>query len=80
MTAKNKFLREDSLELITPEGNHRFVLERLEDLEGKPLDEVPGGGWQVRIGVPGRVSSRDVTMGLVVRDLQDGGSHETRAG
>ena len=63
--AKNKFLRGDTLELITPGGNHRFVLERLEDLEGRPLDEVPGGGWRVRIFVP----SGNAAMGLVVRDL-----------
>ena len=63
--AKNKFLRGDHLELITPAGNHRFVLERLEDLDGRPLDEVPGGGWRVRIGVP----AGNAVMGLVVREL-----------
>ena len=63
--AKNKFLRGDTLELITPTGNHRFVLDRLEDMEGRPLDEVPGGGWRVRVGLP----QGDTRMGLLVRDL-----------
>ena len=49
---KNKFAVDDRLELITPGGNHPFVLARMEDLRGEPLAEAPGGGWRVRIGVP----------------------------
>jgi U32 family peptidase len=50
--AKNKFAVGDRLELILPEGNRDLVLERMEDLEGHPIDEAPGGGWQVRIPLP----------------------------
>jgi len=63
--AKNKFLRGDTLELLTPAGNHRFVLDSLEDMEGNALVEVPGGGWRVRIGLP----VAEASMGLLTRCL-----------
>jgi len=63
--AKNKFLRGDTLELITPAGNHRFVVDGLEDLEGNALAEVPGGGWRVRLRLP----AREVRLGLLTRCL-----------
>ncbi|HHH39293.1 MAG TPA: U32 family peptidase [Sedimenticola sp.] len=52
LAVKNKLAVGDQLELITPAGNHRFRLEWMEDLEGNPLREAPGGGWQVRIAAP----------------------------
>ena len=63
--SKNKFLRGDTLGLMTPSGIERFVLERLEDLDGNPLEEVAGGGWRVRLEVP----AADADMGLIVRSL-----------
>ena len=64
--AKNKFHRGDTMELLTPAGNHRFRIEHIEDLKGQPLEEVPGGGWQVRIKTP----VAECTMGLLTRLLQ----------
>ncbi len=49
---KNKFSVGDRLQLLTPAGNHDFTLECMEDLEGNPMSEVPGGGYQVRIPLP----------------------------
>lgn len=63
--SKNKFLRGDTLGLMTPSGIVRFVLEHLEDLDGNPLEEVAGGGWRVRLTAP----VADAGMGLVVRTL-----------
>ncbi|MEN8175136.1 MAG: tRNA 5-hydroxyuridine modification protein YegQ [Pseudomonadota bacterium] len=63
--AKNKFLKGDELELMTPAGNHRFNLEHLEDLDGGSLDEVPGGGWRVRLRAP----AAEAGMGLITRCL-----------
>lgn len=65
LEAKNKFFRGDRLELITPGGNQGFVLDRLEDMDGNPLDEVPGGGWKVRAAIPAETSD----MGLLTREL-----------
>jgi Collagenase and related proteases len=49
---KNKICVGDRLELITPQGNRRFVLERMEGRNGAALDEAPGGGHRVRIPLP----------------------------
>ena len=49
---KNKFGRGDRLEIINPAGNHELQLEHMEDLHGKPMQEAPGGGYQVRIPLP----------------------------
>jgi putative protease len=47
--AKNKFAVGDRLELILPEGNRDIILGAMMDKHGTPLDEAPGGGWEVRI-------------------------------
>ena len=50
---KNKFAVGDALELILPQGNHSFRLERMIDLrDGRAVDEAPGSGHRVRIPVP----------------------------
>jgi len=62
---KNKFAVGDNLELILPGGNRRFVLERMEDSNGHPIPEAPGGGHRVRIPLP----ASDYALGLIARDL-----------
>ena len=62
---KNKFLVGDSLELLTPEGNISFTLSEMQDKDGKPLQEAPGGGWKVKIPLPAEAGG----FGLLVRDL-----------
>ncbi|MEW6445950.1 MAG: tRNA 5-hydroxyuridine modification protein YegQ [Pseudomonadota bacterium] len=49
---KNKFGVGDRMELILPEGNREFVVERMTDLSGQPLAEAPGSGWHVRMPLP----------------------------
>ncbi len=49
---KNKFGCGDRLEIINPGGNHELQLEHMEDRNGKPMQEAPGGGYQVRIPLP----------------------------
>jgi len=52
LEVKNKLAVGDPLLLITPEGNHPFHLEAMEDLDGNPMQEAPGGGYRVRIPLP----------------------------
>jgi len=60
---KNKFAVGDTMELVLPRGNRDFKLERMEDLKGHPMQEVPGGGYRIRIPLqPG-----DYAMGLLAR-------------
>ena len=62
---KNKFKVGDRLELILPEGNQEITLEAMEDLEGAPLSEAPGSGWEVRVSLP----VHQAESGLIARYL-----------
>jgi U32 family peptidase len=62
---KNRFAVGDELELLTPGGNRRFRLERMEDPQGAPMDVAPGAGYWVRIPAP----MNDCSLGLVTRAL-----------
>jgi putative protease len=62
---KNKFAVGDELELILPEGNSNFRLDALQDMQGRPMDEVPGGGYRVRFPL----QQGDYDMGLLARNL-----------
>ena len=62
---KNKFAVGDKLELILPDGNHTFYLEEMRDMNGRPLQAVPGGGHRVQIPL----EVRDYAMGLLARNL-----------
>jgi len=52
LLVKNKFRVGDEMELVSPRGNRRFRLETLLDKHGEPLDEAPGGGWEVQVRLP----------------------------
>ncbi len=60
---KNKFAVGDRLELLTPSGNHPFILEALEDADGNPLHEAPGSGYRVRLRLPAAADA----LGLITR-------------
>ena len=63
--AKNKFRVGDELELLTPSGNSRFNLEHIEDMQGRSMEEVPGGGYEIRLRLP----VHEAGMGLITRYL-----------
>lgn len=65
LLVKNKFAVGDELELVSPDGNQRFRLETLFDKHGAPMQEAPGGGWEVRARLPRNVGE----MALVTRLL-----------
>jgi len=49
---KNKMAVGDKLEIITPSGNQDITIESMETLKGEPMQEAPGGGYEVRIPLP----------------------------
>lgn len=49
---KNNFALGDNLLLMTPSGNHRFVLNELFDMNGNSINVAPGSGHRVQITVP----------------------------
>jgi putative protease len=65
LDVKNKFRVGDELELLTPNGNRRFRLESMQDRNGREMNEVPGGGWQIRVPLPAGASE----MSLLTRFL-----------
>ena len=62
---KNKIRVGDTLELLTPGGNTRFQLDSMQDMDGNPMQEAPGGGYQVWIPMP----SDSGSFGLIARDV-----------
>ncbi len=65
---KNRFQVGDTMELITPSGNHRFSLQQMEKIDGSATDCAPGSGHVVRIPLAG-VS--DLKYALLARDSSD---------
>jgi len=63
---KNKLRVGDRVELMLPSGNHHYVLDSMQDMDGKPMTEAAGGGYRVRLPVP----VADVQMGLLTRELE----------
>lgn len=62
---KNKFTVGDILEIITPNGISALTLDAMWDKDGRPLNEAPGGGYQVYISIP----IPNVNMGLIARNM-----------
>ena len=66
LSVKNKFRVGDEMELVSPQGNRRFRLETMLDKDGNPLDEAPGGGWEVQVRLPEAVDGMALLTRLLV--------------
>jgi putative protease len=49
---KNRFALGDKIELLRPQGNTSFVLDRMENAEGGPMPVAPGSGHRVWLPLP----------------------------
>ncbi|OPX56141.1 putative protease [Oceanospirillum multiglobuliferum] len=68
---KNRFETGDTLELMLPGGNRRFVLNTLESRKGEALNVAPGNGHIVQIPLDGAtLSQADLEYALLMRDLK----------
>lgn len=63
---KNRFMRGDQLELMTPRGNLSFSLGALEKSSGEATDTAPGDGHIVYLPVPAEV---ELDYALLLRQL-----------
>lgn len=63
---KNNFKLGQTVELLLPEGSHRFVVERIENQDGGLMSEAPGSGYQLRIPAP---EGTNAEFGLLVADI-----------
>jgi len=64
---KNRFELGDTLQLMTPQGNHTFNLAHLENRHGESIDAAPGSGHLVKIPRPEGIVADEHT--LLVRNL-----------
>tara|TARA_R110002012_G_scaffold28754_5_gene89894 strand:+ start:1322 stop:2605 length:1284 start_codon:yes stop_codon:yes gene_type:complete len=68
IAVKNRFSLGDRLELMTPNGNHAFILQAMQDRRGQPIDVAPGDGHLVRIPRP---AIDNLDFALLLRYLPD---------
>ncbi|UYO75813.1 tRNA 5-hydroxyuridine modification protein YegQ [Halomonas qinghailakensis] len=72
---KNRFEIGDGMELMLPSGNHRFVLDHIENTRGEAQKAAPGSGHRVRIPMPGvSIPPEQLEFALLMRDLKPAGS------
>ncbi len=69
LAAKNKFGTGDRLELILPTGNREITLQKIIDKQGKPMETVPGGGYQVQAEIDLTPEQGEYRFGMVARFL-----------
>jgi putative protease len=67
LEVKNRFAVGDRLELMTPGGNHQFLLEGMLGERGEPMEVAPGGGYRVSIPAP----VGDARWGMLTRVWAD---------
>lgn len=65
---KNRFQVGDELELMTPEGNFTFILDRILSNKGEKRDDAPGSGFIVRIPCPSGCTKTEKS--LLIRNLK----------
>ncbi|OUY07176.1 tRNA 5-hydroxyuridine modification protein YegQ [Acinetobacter populi] len=68
VAVKNKFLLGDRLELMTPQGNHIFVLEEMLDKNHRPISDAKGDGHIVKIPVEQSIA---IEYALLMRFLPE---------
>ncbi|MBS0910560.1 tRNA 5-hydroxyuridine modification protein YegQ [Tatumella sp. JGM118] len=77
VAVKNKFLLNDSLEIMTPAGNLTFTLQTLQNGKGQPVDVAPGDGHKVWLEVPEELG---LDFALLLRNLPAGATTQAPMG
>ncbi len=77
VAVKNKFLLNDSLEIMTPAGNLTFTLQTLQNAKGQPVDVAPGDGHKVWLEVPAEL---ELDFALLLRNLPAGATTQAPMG
>ena len=65
---KNRFQVNDELELMTPDGNFTFTLDKILASNGDERDDAPGSGFIVKIKCPD--GCRNTDKALLIRNLK----------
>ncbi|WP_041641067.1 tRNA 5-hydroxyuridine modification protein YegQ [Magnetococcus marinus] len=64
---KNRFRVGEEIELMTPAGNHRFILGGMQKRDGTAMEVAPGSGHEVLIPIPAALNLTDNHAMLLVR-------------
>ena len=63
---KNQFAVGDDLILMTPQGNHAFVLQALRDKQDNDIVLAPGACYQLKVKLAGQ---HDLRFAMLVKQL-----------
>ncbi len=66
---KNKITVGDEMELLSEQGNQKFILKKMADRKGQPIDCAPGSGHQVWIDLEKK--QEEIHFGLLCRTLDE---------
>ena len=66
---KNKFLVDDELELMTPQGCKTFTLTHMESPKGELIRDAKGSGYKVMLSLE---CEFDLEFGILMRNLDFG--------
>ena len=66
---KNRFSVGDSVELMTPKGNHTFVIESMQNKKGQPIQSGLGDGHVVYLPISNDI---DLEYALLMRNFSNG--------
>ncbi|MDV6316353.1 U32 family peptidase [Idiomarina sp. HP20-50] len=68
VAVKNGFSIGDDLLLMTPKGNYRFQLARMESVKDEAMIRAPGSGYQVKIQTPVTIEANDIPYCFLVKE------------
>jgi len=64
---KNKIEMDNELELMTPKGNIKFIVNEMKNIKGEAISVAPGSGHKVKMKIP---PTADVSKGLLMKTLE----------
>lgn len=72
LTVKNKLSKGDEIEIMTPQGNLIYTLDKLWDKKGNEIESALGSGWICQINNPFKEMSPDVLkFALVMKKVDE---------
>ncbi|MDO4251601.1 MAG: U32 family peptidase C-terminal domain-containing protein, partial [Moraxella sp.] len=72
LTVKNKLSRDDEIEIMTPEGNIVYKLDKLWDKKGNEIESALGSGWICQINNPFKEMDKEILkFALVMKKVDE---------
>ncbi|WP_394260745.1 tRNA 5-hydroxyuridine modification protein YegQ [Moraxella boevrei] len=72
LTVKNKLSKGDEIEIMTPQGNLIYTLDKLWDKKGNEIDSALGSGWICQINNPFKEMDKEILkFALVMKKVDE---------